>query len=145
MSLASVRMSVSSPTAPITIGTDGTTAVTLNVTVANNDVVGHDPWPAASQVVTAFWAPPPELAATSILAKRQLFAFERTVVPAGETRIVSFSVSASSFEVADVRTGDRVVYSGTFNVTFTDGAGRSAGVPVTLTGPRVVVEPFPKS
>ena len=58
---------------------------------------------------------------------------------------MSFSVSASSFEVADVRTGDRVVYRGTFNVTITDGAGGSAGVPVTLTGPHVVVEPFPKS
>jgi hypothetical protein len=49
-------------------------------TLANGSRVPAWDCQTASQVITVFWAPPPNLAGSEILAKRQVFNFERVAV-----------------------------------------------------------------
>lgn len=138
LSLATTQLSVPKTGQTATIPTDGSANIVFNVSISNTGSVD------ASQVITAFWVPPVNLANSSILALRQLFAFDRAAVPSGQTKVVPIKVAASSFAVSDPASGDLVIFPGTYSLLFTDGSS-SEGVTtqIVLTGSKVHVETFP--
>lgn len=105
--------------------------------------VTHTSGPTVSQVTTAFWRPSAALAA-SIPAKSNLFAFERRWISPGQTVKIDFALIGTDFETADRTTGDLVVYPGEYVVEFTDGAGQSVSVDVSIAGSKHTIERFPQ-
>ena len=105
----------------------------------------HRLYPPPPQVVQAYFAPL-SLAAPGVPNHpiKALWGFERVSdLGSGESATVTFSLGARDLQLSDLN-GDLVLAPGKYNVTFENGAGAVAARTVTLTGERVVAEPFPQ-
>ena len=70
--------------------------------------------------------------------------FERVVaLSSGAAATVSFPLAARDLQLSDLN-GDLVLAPGTYRITFENGAGAIASHVVTLTGKKLVSEPFPQ-
>ena len=75
---------------------------------------------------------------------RRLAGFERVHLAAGESKQVTFEVSAETFAMVTAR-GDRVSTPGTFGLEFSTGIGSFASQRVVVQGSEAVLDAFPAS
>jgi hypothetical protein len=76
--------------------------------------------------------------------QRRLLDFTRLHdVQAGAAATAHFNVTAASLASFAAATGDLVSSAGSFRLTVEDGSGAAVSVNATVTGPDVVLEPFP--
>lgn len=139
LSLTQFELSITAQPSRWSIPTSSRDALSVSVVVKNVGTRTGD------EVVQAFFAPlaldPPGVPKHPIKA---LWGFERvTNLGSGQSATVTFSLGARDLQLSDVN-GDLVLAPGTYNITFENGAGAVAAHDVTLTGGRVVAEPFPK-
>ncbi len=100
-----------------------------------------------SEVVQAYFAPRSDvrLSNPAPLPLRQLFDFERVHVRAGATdTTVTFAVCDETTALVD-GAGDIVSAPGTYDITFTNGAGQSVAATIGKSAAERVVERFPGS
>jgi len=135
--------STSSSAGRITIATDSSKDTSVTVAVTNGGPVAGD------CVVLAYLVPQAMPTQKSSKLLQLLFDFGRVSdVPVGATRKLTFSVSADALKLADLASGDLVSAPGTYELRFDGGSGSGAGVVsllLTISGPQVVIEPFPKA
>lgn len=124
---------------PLIIATDGSINVTLTVVISNDGPVAGD------EVILAFLEPQklPSQPGSRLLQK--LWDFKRVSdVAVGTTTELPFVLTVESLALADIVTGDIVSAPGEYRVRFDDGSGHNASIPLTITGPQRVLEPFPQ-
>ena len=94
------------------------------------------------EVVMAFIRPNSLDKQPPSLLIRRLVGFERVHLEAGESKQVTFDVSAETFAMVTAR-GDRVSTPGTFGLEFSTGIGSFASQRVVVDGVEAVLDAFP--
>ena len=137
--LSYTSFGLSSSHAAVAINTDGSKDATVVITVRNTgNVVGDC-------VVLAYLVPKSMPTQPGSKLLQVLFDFGRVEdIPPGGTHAIRIDVGADALKVADLATGDLVSAPGVYELRF-DGHGEAAVVvPLAITGPQTVIEPFPK-
>lgn len=138
--LSLTTFTLSSPSDALYFTTKGETNTTITVTVSNTGKLL-----AGDEVVQMYVIP--KLVNGSIynpLPSKYLIGFKRVAdVGAGKSKHVSFIITARSFSLVNAN-GDQVVAPGTFLLLIQNGAGENIHIDVEITGPAVVIDPFPE-
>jgi hypothetical protein len=76
---------------------------------------------------------------------KQLFDFQRVTVGSGGSVTLTFNLTAAVLSEYGATTGDRVAKAGGVTLMFEDGGGQVVTLVAKVTGPPMVVEPFPST
>jgi hypothetical protein len=109
---------------------DESSAVTYTVKVTNTGKIAGD------EVVLAYYRPDKAslqgtLGADTPVVLKQLFAFERIHLGAGESKSLSFTVNASTLALADMD-GHTAIHPGKFGIVFSRGHGKDIEAPLEV-------------
>eukprot|EP01012_Entosiphon_sulcatum_P000917 TRINITY_DN1015_c0_g1_i1.p1 TRINITY_DN1015_c0_g1~~TRINITY_DN1015_c0_g1_i1.p1 ORF type:complete len:776 (-),score=129.23 TRINITY_DN1015_c0_g1_i1:44-2350(-) len=111
---------------------DLNTEATVTAIVTNTGSVAGD------EVVLAFMKPLKLANNVTDPTIKQLFGYQRVHLAAGEKTTVSFPVTAKTFKLAHLTTGDEVVHPGRYNVVLSNGVDAQVVKDVTLDFPQTV-------
>ena len=114
-----------------------TTILTYSLLVTNTGTVTGD------EVVQAYFLPQSTPSQPSSRLLKQLFAYQRVHLAAGESVTVNFSISTETLRFVDKLSGNMVSTPGVFTLSFTNGVALSVNSTVNIQGTEVVCELFP--
>ena len=122
----------------ITVSTGQSNTVTVTLAVTNHGPMVGD------CVVLVFMRPKSMPRQTGSRLIQKLIGFERIpdLAPGLDAR-VSFTLSAETIAIADMKTGDLVQTPGSFELAFSDGSGDEVVVTLRVIGGQYIVEEFP--
>eukprot|EP00463_Aulacantha_scolymantha_P006380 TRINITY_DN8011_c0_g1_i1.p1 TRINITY_DN8011_c0_g1~~TRINITY_DN8011_c0_g1_i1.p1 ORF type:complete len:366 (+),score=61.98 TRINITY_DN8011_c0_g1_i1:147-1244(+) len=115
------------------ITTDASDPQVYKVKVTNT---GHR---TGDEVVMAYFTP----AGNPVGLLKQLFGFQRVHLQPGQDKIVTFNVTPETLSVV-AKNGDRLIKSGQYSITLTNGVDESINYIIVVTGEDKILDLFPQ-